>query len=280
MPAEPLKPNAMNLPFLKWPGGKRWFVSKHLDFFPKSFGTYIEAFAGSASVFFALQPERAILCDKNEELIATYRAIKSRVNKVKDALEHHARNHSSDYYYEVRASNPSDIVSRAARLIYLNRTCFNGIYRVNMNGQFNVPKGTKDSVLLATDNFSVVSAALRNAKLVTGDFALAIAEATSDDLVFADPPYTVKHNHNGFVKYNETIFSWDDQVRLADTLYAAMMRGAHIVGTNANHPSVRSLYAERGFELTTVSRFSAISGSGNSRGQYEELVVRSPNSQR
>jgi len=269
--------NAPNTPpFLKWPGGKRWFVSHHLDVFPKNYNRYIEAFTGSASVFFALRPKNAILCDSNEELMATYRAVKSRSGKVVAALKLHADKHSDTYYYKVRDEAPKDAIARAARLIYLNRTCFNGIYRVNRKGQFNVPRGSKDAVLMESDDFSSIASALRKAQLIAGDFSAAIDQATEGDLVFADPPYTVRHNNNGFLNYNEKIFSWSDQIRLADCLARAMERGAFVVSTNANHDSVRELYTERGFRCRTTSRFSAISGTGKDRGQYEELIITNP----
>lgn len=267
-------------PFLKWPGGKRWFVLKHLELMPSAFGTYIEAFAGSASVFFALRPDRAILCDANEELMSTYRAIKWRPKQVESALHRHATSHSDSYYYQVRAQQPVGLVEIAARMIYLNRTCFNGIYRVNKKGQFNVPRGSKQAVILDTDNFLEISRALRNSELVPGDFSLAVSRAVRDDLVFADPPYTVQHNNNGFINYNEKLFSWDDQIRLATCLQAASRRGAKVVATNANHKSLRELYRDLGFTCTTTTRFSAISGTGSDRGQYEELIITSSHLQR
>lgn len=266
---------AQTPPFLKWPGGKRWFVAQHLDLFPATYNRYIEAFSGSASVFFALRPASAILCDSNEDLIATYKAVKSRSRQVVEALRNHAAKHSDSYYYEVRDQAPKSSVERAARLIYLNRTCFNGIYRVNRKGQFNVPRGSKDTVLLDSDNFSSIASALRRAEIIAGDFSIAIDKAEKGDLVFADPPYTVRHNNNGFLNYNEKIFSWSDQIRLADCLARAMARGAYVVSTNANHYSVRDLYEDRGFKCRTTSRFSAISGTGKDRGQYEELIVTS-----
>lgn len=262
-------------PFLKWPGGKRWFVSKHLDLVPVGFNRYIEPFAGSASLFFALRPSDAILCDTNRELIDTFRAIRWRPRMVKRALEHHAAHHSDDYYYRIRSTNPTDLIAKAARMIYLNRTCFNGIYRVNLKGKFNVPRGSKDTVIFDTDDFSEIASVLRRAELMVDDFAAAINQADTRDLVFADPPYTVQHNRNGFLKYNEKIFSWDDQVRLASCLAEARDRGAFIVSTNANHDSVRSLYSERGFNCQPTTRFSAISGLAKDRGKYEELIITS-----
>jgi DNA adenine methylase len=195
---------------------------------------------------------------------------------VVEALTKHAEKHSDAYYYEVRNETPKGAVARAARLIYLNRTCFNGIYRVNRKGQFNVPRGSKNTVFMESDDFASIASALRKAQLIAGDFSIAIDQAMSGDLVFADPPYTVRHNNNGFLHYNENIFSWSDQIRLADCLAQAMSRGAFVISTNANHESVRELYKERGFTFRTTSRFSAISGTGKDRGQYEELIITSP----
>jgi len=260
-------------PFLKWPGGKRWFVANHAQLLPTAFNRYIEPFLGGGSVFFHLKPAQSILSDLNPELIATYEGIRDDWEALDKRLHSHQSNHDDDYYYAVRDSKPRLPVTKAARMIYLNRTCFNGIYRVNLNGKFNVPKGTKDAVVLETDDFEGAAALLANAELRTSDFEPVIDQAQENDLIFADPPYTVRHNVNGFLKYNEQLFSWDDQVRLADALARARTRGAKIVSTNANHDSVRRLYRERGFGLKTVSRYSSISADPKSRKQFEELVI-------
>jgi len=261
-------------PFLKWPGGKRWFVANHPALLPSVFNRYIEPFLGGGSVFFYLKPPQSILSDLNPELIATYEAIRDGWEALKGRLLSHQSNHGGDYYYAVRESKPRLPVTKAARMIYLNRTCFNGIYRVNLDGKFNVPKGTKDAVVLETDDFEGAATLLANAELRTSDFEPVIDQAHENDLIFADPPYTVRHNVNGFLKYNEQLFSWNDQVRLADALARARTRGAKIVSTNANHDSVRRLYRERGFALKAVSRYSSISADPKSRKQFEELVIR------
>lgn len=261
-------------PFLKWPGGKRWFVANHAKLLPKAFNRYIEPFLGGGSVFFHLKPNQSILSDLNPELIATYKAIRDGWDALSERLRSHQSNHvNDDYYYAIRESKPRLPVTKAARMIYLNRTCFNGIYRVNLAGKFNVPKGTKDAVVLETDDFEGAAALLATAELRISDFEPIIDHAQENDLIFADPPYTVRHNVNGFLKYNEQLFSWDDQVRLADALARARTRGAKIVSTNANHDSVRRLYRERGFLLKAVSRYSSISADPKSRKQFEELVI-------
>lgn len=262
-------------PFLKWVGGKRWFVHHHKALFPKQFNRYFEPFLGGGAVYFHLQPRRAVLSDLNPEVIAAYQAIKEQWVGLKKSLAHHQRAHNDDeaYYYDVRERAPTKLVPIASRMIYLNRTCFNGIYRVNKQGGFNVPRGTKDSVLMDTDDFKAMAALLAGAELRVGDFEAVIDEADEGDLVFADPPYTVRHNFNGFIKYNEVLFSWADQERLAAALKRAGKRGAKIIATNANHHSVKSLYASWDFLTHSVSRFSQVSADGGSRRQFEELVI-------
>lgn len=261
------------IPFLKWAGGKRWFVQKYSDLLPSEFNRYIEPFLGGGSVFFHLKPKHAILGDLNKDLVAAYTAIKEDPDSLTKALKKHKNLHSDEYYYQVRARNPTSDIGRAARFIYLNRTCFNGIYRVNLKGKFNVPRGSKNTVILDSDDFLALSDQLKSAQIVNSDFEVLIETAKSGDLVFADPPYTVRHNLNGFVQYNEKLFSWDDQIRLADALYRAKERGVKIVSTNANHESIRDLYLERDFCFQTMSRYSSISANKNSRNQFEELLV-------
>lgn len=260
-------------PFLKWPGGKRWFVSGYAHLLPMTFNRYIEPFLGGGSVFFHLKPTQSILSDLNAELIATYEAIRDEWLTLNERLASHQSKHDDDYYYTVRESKPRLSVTKAARLIYLNRTCFNGIYRVNLDGKFNVPKGSKDAVVLETDDFKGAAELLSNAEILASDFEPVVDRSQKNDLVFADPPYTVRHNVNGFLKYNEQLFSWEDQVRLADALARARSRGVKIVSTNANHQSIRDLYMERDFTLKVVSRYSSISADPKSRKQFEELVI-------
>lgn len=263
--------------FLKWPGGKRWLVQQHSHLLPKAFHTYIEPFLGAGSVFFYLCPERAILGDKNAALINLYQSLKDDWRTVYEDLERHQTQHyksPEQHYYQVRMDVPLDSVRQASRLLYLNRTCFNGIYRVNKKGEFNVPKGSKDTVVFEGESFEQLSRMLQKAELVAGDFEPLIKRAKSGDFVFCDPPYTVRHNCNGFRKYNEVLFSWSDQERLARELEQAAVRGVKIVCTNANHPSIRELYRSSCFHQMPVTRFSSISADGASRRVFEELIVR------
>ncbi|MFZ6673170.1 DNA adenine methylase [Undibacterium sp. Xuan67W] len=259
-------------PFLKWAGGKRWLASKFPEFFPDTFNKYLEPFLGSGSIYFHLKPEIAILSDLNSELIETYSAIKNDWQKVFDHLVIHQRNHCKDYYYEVRGKNYESEFTRAAKLIYLNRTCWNGLYRVNLKGEFNVPIGTKNKVINAEESFFEIANLLQNAELINEDFESIVDRAITGDFLFVDPPYTVKHNYNGFVKYNENLFAWDDQIRLRDALIRAASRNVKILLTNACHESVIQLY-EDFFQINIVERASVISGSNVGRGSYEEIIV-------
>lgn len=233
---------------------------------------YIEPFLGSGAIFFNLNPEKSILGDSNAELIETYQAIKDNPSLVRRYLLNHHKNHNKDYYYKIRLSTPRSSYTRAARFIYLNRTCWNGLYRVNQKGWFNVPIGTRTSVIFDDDDFEETSSLLVNTQLISSDFEYLIDRAGENDLIFADPPYTVRHNHNGFVKYNEKIFSWYDQERLSYALKRAKNRGAIIVSTNAYHDCIKELY-EDSFDIFPTSRLSSISSKASTRKKYEELIV-------
>lgn len=260
-------------PFLKWAGGKRWLVQSEELFLPASYKRYIEPFLGSGAVFFSLNQKPFIIGDANRELINCYRALRDNPEKVSKALSIHQRKHSHDYYYRVRSSEPRTDHTKAARFIYLNRTCFNGLYRVNLKGEFNVPKGSKEKVLLESDDFDKVSSILRDGQILNQDFEKTIELAESGDFIFVDPPYTVKHNMNGFVKYNEKIFSWDDQVRLRNAICSAVDKGVKITLTNADHASIYELYDGLG-RIEKISRNSVIAGTSQHRGKTTEVLIK------
>lgn len=263
-------------PFLKWPGGKRWFIAEYSSLLPKTYNRYIEPFLGAGSVFFPLQPDQAILGDVNPDVIATFRGIQEDPIEVQKFLAKHHALHNKEYYYAVRDNlDSSSPAERAARIIYLNRTCFNGIYRVNKQGKFNVPIGTRDSVVLGSDDFVKIAILLSNTDLRLKDFETLTDEAQKGDLLFLDPPYTVRHNQNGFIKYNEKLFSWEDQERLAKAAIRAAARGVSVIATNASHSSVQDLYCKELFEFKVLSRFSSISAASGNRKQFEELIITS-----
>ncbi|ROP77159.1 DNA adenine methylase [Stenotrophomonas rhizophila] len=260
------------VPPLKWAGGKRWFVARHLDLVPDRFERYIEPFLGSGALFFALRPAAALLSDLNSDLINLYSCIRDCPIELSKLLARHQRLHSAEHYYRVRAQQLRSPLTQAARFLYLNRTCWNGLYRVNRQGKFNVPIGSKTSVVLESDDFSALSSAMKNVDFRTSDFEKAVDAAKSGDFVFIDPPYTVAHNNNGFVNYNESLFSWADQVRLRKAVDRAVSRGAKVLITNAAHQSIYSLY--QGYEQLRVSRAGVIAANGAARGSFNEVVIR------
>lgn len=261
----------MILPFLKWPGGKRWLVQMFPEVFQGVKGTYYEPFLGAGAVFFMTAPERARLSDSNEQLINVYKQIRRAPGKFTDALEKYQTKHDKGFYYRERGREYESGFRRAVQFVYLNRTCFNGIYRVNLDGEFNVPIGTKTAVTLPSDDFFGAATALRGKTLVTANYDETIALAGKGDLVYADPPYTVKHNLNGFVKYNDKLFLWSDQEKLAASAQAAAKRGAKVIVSNANHESISRLYAD--WHQYEVSRSSVISADSEKRGQTTELLI-------
>jgi DNA adenine methylase len=255
-------------PLLKWAGGKRALTTEITPLL-QGYKRYYEPFFGGGAVFFQLDPSHSVLGDLNPELINCYEVTK---NKPEDLIDKLRRlKNSEETYYEVRASSPRSTVSRAARFIYLCTLSFNGIYRVNLSGQFNVPYGHKghlnpcDSALIRS-----VSQQLQSCELVCADFKVVAKDATAGDCVYFDPPYTVAHGNNGFVKYNEKIFSWKDQERLETFARKLANRGVKVVISNADHPSLRNLYKD--FKVETVERWSKISAAAIGRKKITECI--------
>jgi len=263
----------MSKPLLRWAGGKSWLIRSTYDYRPPNIQTYIEPFLGGGAIFFGLEPNPFLIADANEELINCYKSIRDEPVKTLEKLKEHHRKHSKEHYYKTRDSSPRTRVTRAARFVYLNRACFNGLYRVNSKGKFNVPKGTSEKIVLDSDNFVQLSKVLRTGEIKNQDFEKTIGSAGKGDFIFVDPPYTVKHDNNGFVQYNENIFTWQDQERLRDAVCEAGERGAQVTITNANHDSIRELYKDQG-EIQLVSRNSLIAGHSSNRGKAKELLIR------
>jgi DNA adenine methylase len=259
-------------PFLRWAGGKSWIL-KHLDgLYPKLiFNNYHEPFLGGASLFLYLQPQkRSYLSDLNSELIETYIAVRDEVEKVISELKKFKNN--EDSYYKIRNSNFKSNYKRAARFIYLNQTSFNGIYRVNLNGKYNVPYGYRSKEFFNSEQLRAVSNNLKNSVLESKDFSLCISNVRKNDLVFLDPPYTITHNNNGFFKYNQKLFSEDDQYRLSEFIDQIKARKAFYILTNAAHDKVMSIF-NKGDRIMEFKRASLIGGVNAKRGQYEELMI-------
>lgn len=222
-------------------------------------------------MFFHVAPAKGRLSDLNADLIELYEVVRDSPAELLAAMEKHQKAHSNDHYYALRSRKPTEKLARAARFLYLNRTCWNGLYRVNLAGEFNVPRGTKESVVFPGEDFRVFSKHLEGMELACCDFADTIATAEEGDFLFVDPPYTVKHNLNGFVKYNERLFSWDDQVRLRDAVVEAAKRGVYVAMTNADHESVRALYVDR-LDYRPLSRASVLAADSQRRGKTTEAL--------
>lgn len=256
-------------PLIKWPGGKRALLSEIIPKMPSSFGTYYEPFFGGGAVFFALTPEKAVISDANEELINAYIQVRDNPDVLIKELK--ILRNTEDVYYSVRASAPRSSIKRAARLLYLTRLSFNGIHRVNLAGQFNVPYGKKFHLTsVEPEKLLAISELLQGVDIKSGDFEEITSSATAGDLVYFDPPYTVAHAHNGFVKYNERIFSWSDQQRLAKHARALAKRGCCVVISNADHPSIHELY--KGLKCTIINRPSVIAASSAHRRTITECI--------
>ncbi len=256
-------------PLLKWPGGKRWLASALIETFPKRVKRYYEPFLGGAAVFFALRPAQAALSDSNPELVNCYLQIRDNPEGVLRALRKF-RNTEAEYY-RVRSQMPTGRAARAARLVFLTTLSFNGIFRQNLDGIFNVPYGRKTH-LDPADRTRIMAAseALRGANITCRDFEKVTATAKRGDLIYFDPPYTVAHGNNGFVKYNAKIFSWEDQVRLAKTAAMLCERGCFVFISNADHQSIRSLY--KGFQFKVFERHSRIAASSSFRKPITECL--------
>lgn len=251
--------------------GKRWLTDNLQLAMPAYTGRYIEPFLGGGAVYFSLSPERAIISDANIRLVETYEAIRANYRLVERYLRTYQKLHSTEFYYAERKKKRNSKFTRAAQFIYLNRTCWNGLYRENLKGEFNVPIGTKTKIVDPEDDFSAIAQTLRNAKILKCDFEFAFGLAQPGDLIFADPPYTTAHNKNGFIKYNQNIFSWKDQVRLKNCIEKCANRGIRVVLTNASHNSISDLYSSIGQPIE-IERSSIISGSSAHRNRITESV--------
>ena len=266
-------PITKSKPFLKWAGGKRALIPEIKKEIPNEYNRYFEPFLGGGALFFSHLPLSACLSDINSELIICYQQVKENPQDVIELLR--SMEYEKEQYYTIRASTPSDPIEQAARLIYLNHCCWNGLWRVNSQGQFNVPFGkyNKPYKYLKEDIILNASVALNsaNAELIHGDFSTITEMINENDFVYFDPPYTVKHSNNSFISYDETRFSWNDQVRLADLAQKLRIDGVHIIISNADIQEIRELY--KGFNIRPVKRMSLISGLSKGRGRVNELII-------
>ncbi len=268
-------------PFLKWAGGKQRLLAQYEAFFPDEFNRYFEPFVGGGAVFFHLwNTDRlrkdVVLSDNNEELINVYRVVRDDLEALCVLLAMHQERHCREYYYRIRALDRGQVpltpVERAARTIYLNRTCYNGLYRVNSKGQFNVPMGSyKDPRVLQEDVLRAASAALQGTRIEAMDFRNVVTMARPGDFVYFDPPYFPVSKTASFTGYTAGSFDADDQRDLAQVFARLTDKGCLCMLSNSYTPFILRLY--RDFRVETVSAIRAINSNGGKRGSIREIVV-------
>lgn len=265
-------------PFLKWVGGKTQLLDQMKPLLPKAWERYFEPFVGGAALFFELRAQRpempAFLSDVNAELVSCYRAVRDDVEAVLRALGKHV--YESDHYYAVRALNPAELppAERAARTIFLNKTGYNGLYRVNRSGQFNVPFGRFTKPLFRDpDNLRACSRALRDASILHADFSNVLELAKKGDFVYFDPPYVPLSPTSDFTAYIPGGFGEAEQRKLAEVFAKLARRGVNVMLSNSDTELVRELYD--GFDIQVVYASRSVNSNAARRGKLAEVVVRS-----
>ena len=277
-------------PFLKWAGGKSQLLPALLAHIPAGIETYYEPFIGGGALFFALmadpdrRPRRAVLNDLNRDLVATYQVVRDDPEALIAALEPIAARYlvadaparEADFY-AIRAEHPTDPVEVAARLLFLNKTCFNGLYRVNRKGEFNVPHGRyRLPHILDQDALHAASVALHDVEIRRGDFEAACAEATARDFVYFDPPFHPLSDTSNFTSYTEHDFGADEQIRLKQWNDVLTARGVAVLISNSPHPWIQGGYEFSDYQVDQVPARRSINSRGSGRGPIPELLITNP----
>jgi DNA adenine methylase len=262
-------------PFLKWAGGKHHLIPQYSPYFPAqgAYDTYCEPFLGGGAIFFHLRPKQAVLMDINPELVNVYQQVQKNVGDLIELLREHRDRHSSEHYYHVRACIPVHPTERAARLIYLNKTCFNGLYRENSKGQFNVPMGRyKNPGIFDVALLRAASKSLQVAVIKVAPFEEILTIACSDrDFVYFDPPYHPISSTSNFTGYNRFAFTSADHTRLRDVFAELCDRGVHTLLSNSNCDFVQALY--KTFKIENILATRSINSKAQRRGKITELLI-------
>jgi len=261
-------------PFLKWAGGKRSLLPEILPRLPGQFNTYFEPFLGGGAVFFALSEkiDQAILSDENLELILTYRVIQKEPEVLISKLRVHAEHHSKEYFYEVRKQELQDPIDIAARLIYLNKTCYNGLYRVNKSGSFNTPFGDYTNPnITQEENILACHIALQKTTILLSDFE-SIPRPQKGDLVYFDPPYH-QLEETSFVDYTKNTFTERDQIRLRDFAIELTKKGVFVMLSNSRTNFIEEIYKEKYFTKHIVLAPRFINSDPKNREKVEEFLI-------
>lgn len=276
-----IKKKDIILPVVKWVGGKTQLLNEIIPLIPKNFSTYVEPFVGGGAIIFTIQAKKAIINDYNIELINIYKVIKDNPNKLILALEKHKRLNSKEYFYEIRALDRNETyfeinnVEKAARSIYLNKTCFNGLFRVNKMGQFNSPYGKyKNPNIVNKDNILAMSKYFNknNIKIMEGDYKDVLKNLRIGTFVYFDPPYIPISVSSSFTSYTKDKFSKKNQLELKEECDKLNAKGIKFLLSNSDHPFIRELY--KNYEIITVKAKRLINSNGNKRGEINELLIR------
>lgn len=268
-------------PFVKWAGGKRQIIDKLLKYAPDEFNTYYEPFVGGGALLFELAPKNAVINDFNDELMNVYTCIKDsdKFEKMCKELNHHEAEHSEEYYYKIRnidrdrkKYNKLPDYKKAARTIYLNKACFNGLYRVNSKNEFNVPFGKKEHVnTYEGQNLGIICGYLNfnNVEILSTDFEEAVKSAKEGDFIYFDPPYD--SDKNIFTSYTNEGFGKEEQERLAKVFKELDSRGCYVMLSNHNTKLINDLY--KGYNIHIIEAKRNINSDGKKRGKVEEVII-------
>lgn len=271
-------------PILKWVGGKRQLLPEIAKYVPDSYSLYVEPFLGGAAVLLHEQPAQARVNDSNAELINVYKCVKESASELIETLEEHAQRNAeqgSEYYYSVRALDRSEKyrelsdVQRAARILYLNKTCFNGLFRVNSAGQLNVPYGKyKNPNIVNREQIFALEKYLNEAEvdMRCGDYKDCLVDLPQDGFVYLDPPYMPLSQTSSFTGYTQEGFGYQDQVTLRDECLKLREQGIAFLQSNSDCEAIRELYKD--FEIHTVSARRAVNSKAAKRGSITEVLIR------
>ena len=270
-------------PFVKWAGGKRQLMSELEKNFPTKFGTYLEPFLGGGAVMFdLLTKEHNLKCnvsDLNSDLVLSYVTIRDRLEKLIESLENHSKNYHKDstgYYFEVRNQEPKNQIEKVSRLLFLNKTCFNGLYRVNSKGKFNVPLGRYTNPnIVNKENLQAVSKTLQSGKIKIScrDFSSIIKDAKKGDFVYFDPPYQPVSDTANFTSYTHRDFTEDDLERLADLANQLNSKGCNVMLSNSNSKTVKKLFSS-GWKIKEIKANRAINSNSQKRTGHKEIIIK------
>lgn len=260
-------------PILKWAGGKTQLLSEIMQRMPESYNKYIEPFVGGGALFFRLNAERSVIGDLNPELVNMYRVVAWHSDQVIEALKEYQNDEKT--FYEVRAKDwtKCDAIEAAARMIYLNHTCFNGLYRLNRKGQFNTPYGHyKNPTICNAEKIIAAADVLKNAEIVCGDYLDVLKKyAQKDDFIFLDPPYVPISQYADFKRYTKEQFYERDQRNLADEVHRLVKIGCKVMLTNSNHPLVHELYGR--YKIDVIQTKRNINRNGDKRNGEDVIVT-------